>query len=460
MTVSDSDMLSRPLIADSAPEDWLRAIEDCATPSSMTLVTGPSNSGKSIFTKRLINRHLTGLGRTAAPVPAVFLLDLNPLKQEYGPSGQISLVRVLQINLEPAFMHPTSSHDADGTPKFSVIRAHAIPIDMANYWTYFQHCVEDLLHTFKNLHGRDRTSPLVIDTSGVLHASDSDTLVRLLARFKVHNIVHLSNAQAIGIDGAAILHLLQTTSSQYGGTVHDITAQNPSIPLLRSEAELRAMQMQSYFHLETTTAGDDHRAQLNWAQTPISHFVPWEFCYKETPERCQDFVGFAMYSEPVEPASLVHALVGSVVKIVSSTSSVTTNSFATLPRTSRYQIPYFPPDDETGMVTPLDQRTSSLLCTAMVRDFDPVNKLVRLVVPRIHEDLLQDLVAERTVLIGGCCEIPDWAFMEGTDPSPLVASDVVASDAHDELLGWLERESSFEAAGYLHIVRRVRKFQT
>ncbi|KAH9880140.1 hypothetical protein J1614_002166 [Plenodomus biglobosus] len=462
VTDSEKDPLSRPLIPDVVPEDWLRAIEDCSSGTFVTVVTGPSNSGKSVLSKRLLNRLLTGLGKTIRPVSAVCYLDLNPSKQEYAPSGQIALVMLREVSLYPSFIHPTTKPSGSNPDGNEIIRAHAIPADLANYMDYYQSCVEDLFLTFQSLQSRDNALSLVVDTPGFFATSSIDTLIKLLARLKPHHVVHLSDPQAIDTENATVLHKLHTTTSQYRSTVHEIAAQWPLPTTIRSDAELEAMQMQSYFHAKESSKKLSGLTSPSWTQEPISHMIPWEFSYQELDSRTQDIVGFAMYTEPIEPKSLVYALNGSIVHIIQSTSAVVPHPYTNLPRTGKYRIPYFPADEQAAMVQPLDPRTSNLVCTAMIRGFDLERGVVQLLVPKSMEFSLYQLAPERTVLVSGCCGMPEWAFMEDAYIKDRAAlqnmADASSGDVKEQ--PWVMREDASDRMGYLNTVRRVRKFQT
>ncbi|KAF2827680.1 hypothetical protein CC86DRAFT_381660 [Ophiobolus disseminans] len=454
ITESGDDALARPLRPETTSEDWLRVIEECASDPSVIIVLGPSTSGKSTFARRLLNRHLTGQGKSSRPVPAVCYLSLDPIKPEYTPLGQISLTVVRSLNLGPAFTHPAAYMGSSGSDCVQTVRSHAVSANFVNHQDHYRACAEDLFLAYKNLRARDPLLPLIINMSSYLYGTDVAFLTELLTRFKPHHAVHLEDTQAINIEQAAKLHAIQTAISQYRGTIHEITAHVPASVPMRTNAELRAMHMQSYFHLRKISTGDD--STLAWTPDPLSSMVPWEFCFEETFERMQDFVGFAMYSEPVEPASLAHALNGSIVQIVESTSSAIPTPFTSLPRTNKYHIPYFEKADRTGLVEPLDPKTSKIVCTALIRGFDPEKRVVQIFVPKTHEALLYNLVPERTVFVGGCCESPEWAYLEDAYAGSATATGMNDGDRRP----WVEGMGDMDDMGYLNTVRRVRKFQT
>ncbi|CAO2656205.1 Nn.00g050080.m01.CDS01 [Neocucurbitaria sp. VM-36] len=462
ITDSNADPLYHTLSPEVIPEDWIRAIEDCSTPSSITLVTGSPQSGKSTFAGRLLNRYLTGLGRNAPPVPAVCYLDLDPFKPEYTTSGQISLVVVRDIKLSPGFANPVTIPGIASSRANETIRAHPIPTSLANYADYYHLCIEDLFLAYKTIISDGTAPPLIINTPGFLYASRFDMLNELLCRFKPHNIIHLGDTQHIDTETATKLHSLRTAFSQYRSAVHEITAQAPSLDPIITEVDINAMHMQSYFHLEAGGTKSGQPQSLSWALEALSCLVPWEFCYRDTIKRSQDIVGFAMYTEPLEPAALMHALNGSIVHIVQTTSPTIPSPFTELPRTSRYRIPYFPKSERTGVVEPLDPRTSRLICTAMIRGFDPATDVVQILVPKTHEALLYSLLPERTVFIGGCADMPDWAYLEDTPTIKSIGRFGATSSGEENRHGipWAEEPRAINSMGYLNTVRRVRKFQT
>jgi polynucleotide 5'-hydroxyl-kinase GRC3/NOL9 len=402
-----------------------------------------------------MNRCLTGQGKSARSLPAVCYLDLDSSKPEYTPQGQISLVVVRSLNLGPSFTHPATSVSPSPPTANETIRSHCVPTNLANYRDYYRACAEDLFLTYKSLQAQDPLLPLIVNTSGSLYTSDFDLLTAILARLKPHHAVHLGETHAIDTEQATKLHSLQTIALQYRGTVHEITAQLPPSLSMRTDAEFKAMHMQSYFHLTKPKLSEPM-----WTSNRMSELVPWEFCYEETEERMQNFVGFATYAEPVEPASLLPSLNGSIVQIMESTSSAIPTPYTALTRTKRHGIPHFDKSDRTGMVEALDPRTSKMLCTALVRGFDLQRKVVQVLVPKSHGALLYNLSPERTVLVGGCCDPPEWAYLEDVQSTDVSRGHEGASSEKGDCRPWVEDRARMDDMGYLNTVRRVRKFQT
>lgn len=149
-----------------------------------------------------------------------------------------------------------------------------------------------------------------------------------------------------------------------------------------------------------------------------------------------------MYTESIEPSSLFHSLNGSIVKIV----ELHFSSQRTISRTTETEIPYIAKDEKSGLVEPLAPSVSKLVCTALVRGFDFKRKVVQVLVPEAHEKSLYQLSSDQIVFVGGCCDSPEWAFLEGAET--------------EQSRPWVEKGSIVDDMGYLGTIRRVRKFQT
>ncbi|KAH6637711.1 hypothetical protein C7974DRAFT_450712 [Boeremia exigua] len=440
ITTTAEDPLGRPLQPHAAPETWLRAVEDCAAVPNTTLVAGLPETGKSSFCTRLINRYLTGLGRTKPAVPAVAFLDLDPGAQEYAPPGQIALVVVRELNLGPTFAHPVAA-GGEGAEVNETVRAHVVPLELGDYQDYYAACVEDLCLAFRALSARDPALSLVINTPGWLATTHSAILTQLVRRCKPQQIVQM---------GDEPLPALRDTSVKHS-TLHTITAQRALATPYRSPAALRAMATQSYFHLATV-------APPTWSAAPLTTLRPWEFAYRSTPTHRQSLVGFLALTTPPPASALLHYLSGAVIHILQTPAPQTT-----LPRTPISQIPYFPLDAATGVVTPPDPRATRLICVALVRGFDPVRGVVQVLVPRALDGAMAELQAERTVFAVGCCERPGWAYVEDAyvrQYEEEAGERRFGGDEDEETPVWVEREGVIDGMGYMGAERRVRKFIT
>jgi polynucleotide 5'-hydroxyl-kinase GRC3/NOL9 len=109
------------------------------------------------------------------------------------------------------------------------------------------------------------------------------------------------------------------------------------------------------------------------------------------------------------------------------------------------------------MVEPLDPRTTRQVCTVIIRGFNPERKIVEVLVPKTHEPLLYNLSPDRTIFVSGCCEVPEWAFLED---AYMQEEAVKTKTSVGNMPFWVEKEKLIEDMGYLSTVRRVRKFQT
>ncbi|KAJ4990792.1 hypothetical protein SVAN01_03801 [Stagonosporopsis vannaccii] len=468
MTSSEEDPLGRPLQPHASPEDWLRAIEDCTSEPCTTLVTGAAESGKKTFCRRLVNRYLTGMGKAKPAVPAVCYLDLDPSGPEYSPSGQISLVVVRELNLGPTFTHPTTL-PVPGPEQNETVRSHAVPLNLANYHDYYRECIEDLYLAYKNLFSRDSALPLLVNTPALLYATHFSVLEQLLARCRPQNMVHLGDTRAMDVSTASKLDALQRVAKKQRSTLHEITAQTPVLPALRSDKDIRAMTAQSYFHLSspstsssTTTPVPTPVPTPSWSPSPLTTHTPWEFSYINTPTRSQDLVGFLSFAEPLPASSLLHYLCGATIHILQSSSAQIPTPYTALRRTPKSRIPYFPPG-ERGYTEPLDPRTTRLVCAALVRGFDPQRGVVQVLVPPALEGVVSGLRAERTVFAVGCGESPEWAYVEDAYARQWeeeTGERKVGGEGEDEDEDgfWVVREGVRGGMGYLGTQRRVRKF--
>lgn len=356
-----------------------------------------------------------------------------------------------------------------------MIAAHPFPVGgLQDYEDYFISCFDDLFRTYQNLFAVEKRASLVINTSASLYHMHFPLLQTMLSTLKPGNLVHLGNTASIDLDTAARLHSLSTICSKSGTRIYELSSQNQAVTPLRTDAEIRAMHLQSYFHCTTSRTSDSssatqHKFPLRvWDSRPLSTMTPWEFCYEETATRTQDVIGFLPLFEPVDATQLFTALNGSIIHIVETSDTRVLARLNNLPRTPKYRIPYFPLDASTRMAAPLDPKSSRLRCTALIRGFEPDTRIVQVLVPQTHDSILSTLSPENTVFVAGCCDTPEWAYAEDSCFRFMKAKEYMARNG--EFVGqdvemdgvdmppWVEKRTTVERMGYLNTVRRVRKF--
>ena len=375
------------------------------------------------------------------------------------PVGQISLVAVRDLNLGPEYTHPAITPGYKKPSGNELIRAHPIPRNMAINFDFYYACVENLFQAYNDLRPQYPIAPLIINISGLLYDAGSHCLTKIVTKIKPHNFVHMSKSSAADHENPIKLHAFQAAVLQYQGTYHDINVHEYMTNPTRSRSELDLMQTQSYFHLKSIWRNPSTQHVLTWAWEPLSTTAPWEFCYQETRDRKQEIVGFAIYSEIFDPVSMIHILNGSIIHILVLTSSAVQLPYTTLLRAGKYQIPYFAKPEHDGNINPLDPGTYSFICVAMIRGFDLENKIVQVLVPRTHENLMYRLNPTQTIFVYGCCDTPEWAFLEDIYAS-MKSNPNRNSVLVENSNVWVDGNSSDGQMGHLSTLRRVRKFQT
>ncbi|KAF2000441.1 hypothetical protein P154DRAFT_576118 [Amniculicola lignicola CBS 123094] len=448
---SGADPLKRPIVPELAPDDWTRQIEDFAGSSSTIMITGSSSSGKSIFARRLLNRYLAGYGRTVPALPSVCYLDLDPSRPEYSPHGQISLVVVRAINLGPSFMHPTAvpRHGAI----HETVRAHPFPMgDSQNYLNHFISCVEDLFRAYGTLKQQHRALPLIVRVPSWFSSTNFGLLLRVITYIKPQFLVRLGDLPDDDEVGIRHGEALQALAARLRFSVHQLSGQGQPDVSSRTEEELRSMQMLSYFH----STGTHHE----FSTDPVCQMVPWELHYEESKYNQQASIGFLMLCEWIKPSHIMTALNGAIVQIMETEDLAIQQLYGKLSRTKKFRIPYLE-KGSNGVVEPLNPRTSRLVCTAILRGWDPDKRVAQVIVPSTHEALIQDLNPKKTVVVFGCCEYPQWAYTENVyrEVEGKVNTKVLAESNSQPLPPWVATTSSVKEMAFLNISRRVRKFQ-
>ncbi|KAI9680799.1 MAG: Polynucleotide 5'-hydroxyl-kinase grc3 [Caeruleum heppii] len=431
-----SDPLRRSLHSLDILKPWKTLMDqitsvDASDPPPVILVCGPKGSGKSTFGRILSNALLTrslssrstpqqsSANKTPDPQEAVYFLDLDPGQPEFSPPGLLSLFHQTGPNLSPPFAHPVV---CSGT----LLHAHTIAsntpkADSAHYLS----CAIDLLRRYRTSSSAEcspGTLPLVINWPGWIFGAGMECLIDFIKEAQPTHIIYLNGSPTSTPTSpdTAIEDLRAGLSQQQQETLHILPSATPS-KRSRTPADLRTMQMQSYFHLAGRSGVDGH---LTWNDTPLDAMAPLVVHY-DGPNR--GIEGVMVYHHDVADVHLPTVLNGAVVGVVvwepsEPITEITRSTSPTPP--PQYTMTTHPnhsiPSLRSSTSTPLPPSTSCCIGLALIRSLDTTTKTLHVLTP-ISDSVLQGIVdsgngseqkRRSIVLVLGGFERPEWAGRE------------------------------------------------
>lgn len=394
------------------------------------LVCGPKASGKSTFSRYLLNHVLSPAPDTETGYPntdGVAFLDLDPGQPEFAPMGQIYLARLRSPFFGPPFTHPSLNNSRDG----EIVRAHHIgatsPKEDPDHYAL---AVMDLMDHYRSLLEKHPQCPLIINYPGWIFGQGLEVATWLVRSLGLSDVVYMSEkgpsevVDPLGL-AAREAHVPLT-----------ILPSQPTDFVSRSSAQLRAMQIQSYFHMS-------HPSDLStplWSDAPLSRTRPITVNYAGAR---QGILGVMVMGSQINPDLLQETLEGAIVGVVAVESPKAIMGGMETPVTSNGEYPegsemesenpragglaelsvadaiVRTPEDlpylfvGSGSCTPLDPRASNCLGLALVRAIDTSSRKLELSTP-IPSSHLQDAIekGQSIVLVRGQLDNPNWAISE------------------------------------------------
>ncbi|KAF7718641.1 Uncharacterized protein PECH_008839 [Penicillium ucsense] len=267
------------------------------------LVCGPKASGKSTFSRYLLNHVLS-------PAPEVengfvnsdgcAFLDLDPGQPEFATMGQVYLAHLRAPFFGPPFTHPSLDDTEDG----QILRAHFIgatsPKEDPDHYAL---AVMDLMEQYRLLLTKYPQCPLIVNYPGWIFGQGLEVATWLVRSLGLSDVVYMSEkgpAEVIEpLGGAAIEARVALT----------ILPSQPTDFVSRSSAQLRAMQIQSYFHMS------HYGGLVNplWQAMPLSRTRPITVKYAGS---TSGILGVMVLGAHIEPSMLREVLEGAVVGVV------------------------------------------------------------------------------------------------------------------------------------------------
>ena len=405
------------------------------------LVCGPKASGKSTFSRYLLNHVLS-------PAPEVengfinsdgcAFLDLDPGQPEFATMGQVYLAHLRTPFFGPPFTHPSLDDSRDG----EVLRAHYIgatsPKEDPDHYAL---AVMDLMERYRSLLTEYPQCPLIVNYPGWIFGQGLEVATWLIRSLGLSDVVYMSEKGP-----AEVVEPLSVAANEARVPLTILPSQ-PTDFVSRSSAQLRAMQIQSYFHLS-------HPRGLSnplWQGTPLSRTRPIIVNYAGEK---QGILGVMVLGAHIEPAMLREVLEGAVVGVVAVESrkaiegsacqtqesrlvedeyaeedldmangidmqdnsdhasrSLKDNSTDGIIRSPEDDLPYL--YTGAGTSVPLRPSASNCLGLALIRSVNVPSRQLELSTP-IPPSRLQDAFEQghQLVLVRGQIDNPNWAVSE------------------------------------------------
>ncbi|KAJ5499660.1 Pre-mRNA cleavage complex II Clp1 [Penicillium expansum] len=394
------------------------------------LICGPKASGKSTFSRYLLNHVLSPTPETEngyTNTDGVAFLDLDPGQPEFAPMGQVYLARLRSPFFGPPFTHPSVDDSHHG----EIVRAHHIgaasPKEDPDHYAL---AVMDLMDQYRSLLEKHPQCPLIINYPGWIFGQGLEVATWLVRSLGLSDVVYMSEkgpSEVVDPLGLA---------AREARVPLTILPSQPTDFVSRSSAQLRAMQIQSYFHMSYPS---DLSTSL-WSDVPLSRTRPITVDYAGPR---QGILGVMVMGSQINPDLLHETLEGAIVGVVAveSPKAIMSGMATSEPpndeshedidmdsanpgagspadlsiadsivRTSE-DLPYL--FVGSGSCTPLDPKASNCLGLALVRSIDTSSRKLELSTP-IPSSHLEKAIEQGhgIVLVRGQLDNPNWAISE------------------------------------------------
>lgn len=446
---SSDDPLNRPLRPLHLEKKWSTTIKSLSrrAHSLRALICGPKGAGKSTFGRYLLNHLLTPApDGTSDKLDGIAFLDLDPGQPEFAPMGNIYLAHLREPCFGPPFSHPNLDNSRYG----KIVRCHHIGAtspkeDPDNYAL----AIMNLLDQYRTLTATYPQCPLIINFPGWIFGLGLEVATWIIRSTGLSDVVYMSEKGP-----TEVIEPLGQAASEAGVTLTTLPSQ-PVDMVTRSSAQLRSMQMQSYFHMTQSEGLLD----AFWNESPLIHSKPIYVSYSGaqpgisgimvlgnhySPQVLRDIIDCSTvavvavenasaipgYSETeAKPNGDIHTEEEPTDAMIEDRSVDNEESNADEPSASQSNqrvkdllnesitrcpnsgLPYL--FWGAGSSTPLDPKASRSLGLAFVRSIDVSSQRLELISP-IPSSSIRDAINQghSLVLVRGMIDSPDWAFSE------------------------------------------------
>lgn len=246
--------------------DWQTAYSKLAprNPPRQTtavLVCGPKGSGKSSFSRMLVNAILSKPNKESQSSDQMAaLLDLDPGQPEFSPPGEVSLTEMRSCDFGVPFAHPVVP-PLNGS---QTMRAHHIGnVSRKDDPHHYLACALDLFYAYEVLLQSNPACPLIINCPGWIQGRGLEILSDLIYNLTLTDVIYMSIAGPEEVTDT-LAHACSVKKTAF----HQLNSQ-PFLTATRAASELRMMQTLSYFHLDESEAGN-----VRWNPKPLAEMAP------------------------------------------------------------------------------------------------------------------------------------------------------------------------------------------
>ncbi|KAK4611502.1 Polynucleotide 5'-hydroxyl-kinase grc3 [Fulvia fulva] len=393
LSSSNDDILQRPLAPLDIDNDIRNVISRIVAKATgngrnRIMAVGGKSTGKSTFNRLLCNTVVTWPEK-----PNLYYLDLDPGQPEFGPPGQISLVKVTSPLLGPPLTHPASPR----SHRFQRIKSHIIAA------TSFKDDPELYVSCAKELARHiPPTATVIVNSCGWVNGLGATVLLELTTALRITDTVLI---QPIDSD-------LEEAIRRQSQSIHVLPRRQGRLTTHKSPAEHRAMQTMAYLHHKHSSSTDS----IKWVDKSINMIRPWKVSYAH---ESLGVTAVLSYGQAPHPDFLAEVLDGSIVAIVVLDGGYTLED---VHRTVEEQLPY-------SSVESIDPEWSHCAGIALVRGIDTEEKEVQVVTP-LSETEIAGIMDKQIVLVRGAFDSPDWAYTEDLH---------AAGDAPDDERPWVRQ---------------------
>ncbi|CAG7987932.1 unnamed protein product [Penicillium olsonii] len=433
---SADDSLNRHLRPLHLDKKWSASMKGLSQRQGQlrVLVCGPKASGKSTFSRYLLNHVLSPTPETEGGyvnTDGVAFLDLDPGQPEFTAMGQVYLARLRNPFFGPPFTHPSLDDSHGG----EIVRAHHIgaasPKEDPDHYAL---AVMDLMEQYRTLLEKYPQCPLIINYPGWIFGQGLEVATWLVRSLGLSDVVYMSEKGP-----SEVIEPLGLAAREARVPLTVLPSQ-PTDFVSRSSAQLRAMQIQSYFHMSHPT---DLGSSL-WSEEPLSRTRPLTVDYNGPR---QGILGVMVMGSQINPDLLHETLEGAIVGLVAvespralmggmappdapneeqdgdgsgfdidmdsenpAATSIQSSMADNIVRTQE-DLPYL--FVGSGSCTPLDPRMSHCLGLALVRSIDTSSHKLELSTS-IPPSYIQRSIEKghSLVLVRGQLDNPNWAISE------------------------------------------------